>query len=60
MATVADVAKKAGVSVSTAARVISGRGYAAEKTRRHVLDAAKDLGYVRIRSPGASAPDEPR
>jgi LacI family transcriptional regulator len=46
MATVADVAKRAGVSVSTAARVISGRGYAAEKTRRHVLDAAKDLGYV--------------
>ena len=46
MATVADVAKKAGVSVSTAARVISGHGYAAEKTRRHVLEAAKDLGYV--------------
>ena len=46
MATVADVAKRAGVSVSTAARVISGHGYAAEKTRRHVLEAAKDLGYV--------------
>jgi LacI family transcriptional regulator len=46
LATVADVAKKAGVSVSTAARVLSGRGYAAEETRRVVLEAAKDLGYV--------------
>ncbi|MFB3737870.1 MAG: LacI family DNA-binding transcriptional regulator [Candidatus Velamenicoccus archaeovorus] len=46
MATIADVARKAGVSVSTAARVLSGRGYAAEETRRLVLEAAKDLGYV--------------
>lgn len=46
MATIADVAKQAGVSVSTAARVLSGRGYAADETRRLVLEAAKDLGYV--------------
>ena len=46
MATVADVAKRAGVSVSTAARVLSGNGYAADSTRRQVLDAAKELGYV--------------
>jgi DNA-binding LacI/PurR family transcriptional regulator len=46
VATIADVARKAGVSVSTAARVLSGRGYAAEDTRRLVLEAAKDLGYV--------------
>jgi LacI family transcriptional regulator len=46
MATIADVAKRAGVSVSTAARVLSGRGYAADETRRLVLDAAKELGYV--------------
>ena len=46
MATVADVAEKAGVSVSTAARVLSGRGYASEETRRVVLEAAKALGYV--------------
>jgi DNA-binding LacI/PurR family transcriptional regulator len=46
VATVADVAEKAGVSVSTAARVLSGHGYAAEETRRVVLDAAKELGYV--------------
>ncbi len=46
MATIADVAKEAGVSVSTAARVLSGRGYASDETRRLVLDAAKTLGYV--------------
>ena len=46
MATVADVAKRAGVSVSTAARVLSGTGYASEETRRLVLDAARELGYV--------------
>lgn len=46
MATVTDVAKLAGVSVSTAARVLSGRGYAAEETRRRVLEAAEELGYV--------------
>lgn len=46
MATVADVAKRAGVSVSTAARVLSGTGYAAEDTRRLVLEAARELGYV--------------
>lgn len=46
MATVADVARTAGVSVSTAARVLSGNGYASEATRRVVLAAARDLGYV--------------
>jgi LacI family transcriptional regulator len=46
VSTVADVAHKAGVSVSTAARVLSGNGYAAEGTRRVVLDAAAELGYV--------------
>jgi LacI family transcriptional regulator len=46
VATIADVAKTAGVSVSTAARVLSGYGYAADDTRRLVLDTAKLLGYV--------------
>jgi DNA-binding LacI/PurR family transcriptional regulator len=46
VATVSDVAAKAGVSVSTAARVLSGRGYAADDTRRLVMEAARDLGYV--------------
>jgi LacI family transcriptional regulator len=44
--TVADVAGRAGVSVSTAARVLSGHGYASDDTRRIVLEAAKELGYV--------------
>jgi DNA-binding LacI/PurR family transcriptional regulator len=46
VATVSDVAARAGVSVSTAARVLSGRGYAAEETRLLVMDAARELGYV--------------
>jgi LacI family transcriptional regulator len=46
VATVADVAKRAGVSISTAARVLSGTGYAADETRQLVLDAARELGYV--------------
>ena len=46
MATIADVAERAGVSVSTAARVLSGTGYASDDTRRVVLEAAKELGYV--------------
>jgi len=46
VATVADVAKRAGVSVSTAARVLSGNGYASDETRRVVLEAARELGYV--------------
>ena len=46
MATVSDVAKEAGVSVSTAARVLSGSGYASAETRRLVLETAKELGYV--------------
>jgi LacI family transcriptional regulator len=46
VAKLADVAERAGVSVATAARVLSGRGYAAEATRRNVLEASKEIGYV--------------
>lgn len=46
MKTVIDVAKLAGVSVSTASRVFSGRGYVKKQTRQKVLQAAADLGYV--------------
>jgi LacI family transcriptional regulator len=46
MATVSDVAGRAGVSVSTASRVLSGRGYASADTRRVVLQAARELGFV--------------
>src|SRR5215470_14371427 len=46
MVTVANVAREAGVSAATAARVLSGRGYASEEARRAVLEAAKEIGYV--------------
>jgi LacI family transcriptional regulator len=46
VATIADVAQRASVSVSTAARVLSGSGYAGEQTRQRVLRAAEELGYV--------------
>ncbi len=46
MATVANVAQRAGVSVATAGRVLSGSGYASEEARRAVLDAAREIGYV--------------
>lgn len=46
MVTIVDVARKAGVSRATAARVLSGqRKYIREDTRVKVLEAAKELGY---------------
>ncbi len=45
-ATLADVARVAGVAASTASVVFSGRGPVAEATRRKVLAAAADLGYA--------------
>ncbi len=49
--TLVDVAKKAGVSVMTASRAMSGEGYASEDTRAKVHAAAAELGY----SPNALA-----
>ena len=46
MATIADVAQRAGVGVSTAARALSGHGYVAPATRERVLETANELGYV--------------
>lgn len=46
MSILADVARNAGVSKSTASRALSGRGYVSEDTRRRVEAAAADLGYV--------------
>lgn len=43
--TIADVARAAGVSRATAARVLSNSGYVREKTRALVLDAANNLAY---------------
>ena len=44
--TVADIAVAAGVSTSTASRVISGRGYASEAARARVLEVVDRIGYV--------------
>lgn len=46
MSILADVARIAGVSKSTASRALSGRGYVSEDTRRRVEAAAAELGYV--------------
>lgn len=44
--TLVDVAKKAGVSVMTASRAMSGEGYASEETKAKVQAAARELGYA--------------
>lgn len=43
--TIADVARAAGVSRATAARVLGGYGYAGTEVRQSVLNAAKRLAY---------------
>jgi len=49
--TLADIARAAGTSQSTASRALSGRGYVAADVRERLLAAAERLGYV----PDASA-----
>lgn len=46
MSTLADVAKRAGVSKSTASRALSGRGSVSKSTRERVTSAADSLGFV--------------
>ncbi|MEV7692570.1 LacI family DNA-binding transcriptional regulator [Microbacterium sp. NPDC089189] len=46
MSGIADVARLAGVSKSTASRALSGAGYVSEATRVRVAEAAAELGYV--------------
>jgi LacI family transcriptional regulator len=46
MTTLSDVAKHAGVSVSTASRVLSGQGYVSQASRIRVVDAAEMLNYA--------------
>jgi LacI family transcriptional regulator, galactose operon repressor len=49
--TLADIAREAGTSPSTASRAINGKGYVSDAARARLLDAADRLGYV----PNASA-----
>src|SRR3954466_13487898 len=44
--TLADLAREAGTSPSTASRALSGRGYVSSDVRTKLLDAADRLGYV--------------
>ncbi|MGO4569600.1 LacI family DNA-binding transcriptional regulator [Rhizobium sp. 2YAF20] len=44
-ATMADVAREAQVSPTTAARVIHNRGYVSDENRRRVLEAVESTGY---------------
>ena len=46
MSTLADVAKLAKVSKSTASRALSGRGSVSSATRARVAAAAEELGFV--------------
>ena len=46
MPTMSDVAKKAGVSVMTVSRIISGSGVVKEATRKRVLRAMEELNYI--------------
>lgn len=46
MAGIADVARAAGVSKSTASRALTGSGYVSSATRTRVAEAARTLGYV--------------
>ncbi len=45
MATLADVARKAGCSPATASRALNATGAVSERTRRRVRKAASELGY---------------
>jgi DNA-binding LacI/PurR family transcriptional regulator len=49
-ATIADVAREAGVSKTTASDALRGHGRVSDATRRTVLDAARRLGYAPNRS----------
>src|SRR5438270_4086633 len=46
MATMTDVAKRAGVAPITVSRVINKAGYVSEETRQRVEQAIADLNYV--------------
>ncbi len=46
MPTMADIAQKAGVSVMTVSRIITGKGPVKDSTRKRVLRAMEELHYV--------------
>ena len=46
MITIRDVAKRAGVSISTVSNALNGMPNVGEETRQRVIDSAKELNYV--------------
>ena len=48
MSTIYDIAKKVGLSPSTVARVLSGRGYSSSAAKEKVMSAADELKYTPI------------
>jgi DNA-binding LacI/PurR family transcriptional regulator len=46
MATIYEVAERAGVSAATISKVLSGKGYVSSTTRERVFRAINELGYV--------------
>lgn len=46
MASIRDVARKAGVGVGTVSRVLNGNGYVAAETKKKIEDAIEELGYI--------------
>ncbi len=45
MATMLEVAKRAGVSKATVSRVLSGNGYVSQETKDRVFKAVAESGY---------------
>ncbi|HIC89194.1 MAG TPA: LacI family transcriptional regulator [Anaerolineae bacterium] len=45
MATIKDIAKRAGVSIATVSYVLNNRSSVSQRTRERVLQAARELGY---------------
>ncbi len=46
MATIKDIAEKAGVAIATVDRVLHDRGRVAPETRQRILDLAKEMNYT--------------
>lgn len=55
MATIKDVAKKAGVSITTVSRVLNNHPHVREETRQKVLDVLRELNYVPNANAGSLA-----